>query len=142
MSAVPVTATRRFALPLAALAAIVVAGIGDAAVAAITVAAGASPDFVPLQPGAYLFFTVIGIVVASVAWWLISRTSRAASTMRWLAPAVVLVSLVPDILVGVNDGLPNASWTAVVGLMVMHLVVAGAALLAFSRARPLHDART
>ncbi len=62
--------------------------------------------------------------------------------MRWLAPAVVLVSLVPDILVGVNEGLPNASWTAVFGLMVMHLVVAGAAVLAFSRACPLHDART
>ena len=139
MSAIPVTPTRRLALPLAVVAAVVVAGIADAAVAAVAVAAGASPDFAPLQPGAYLFLTVVGIVVASVAWWLISRTSRAASTMRWLAPAVVLVSLAPDIQLGATRSLPNTSWTGVVGLMVMHLVVAGAALLTFSRARPLHD---
>jgi len=44
--------------------------------------------------------------------------------MRFLAPAVVLVSLIPDVLVGVTRSEAGTTWAGVFGLMAMHLAVA------------------
>lgn len=57
-------------------------------------------------------------------------------TLNVLVPIVLLVSFVPDILVGVTRALPGTSWTAVAALMVMHLVVAACAVAAYRRFLP------
>ena len=120
---------------LAGLVAAVVALVGNTLVAQIALAAGASEDFTPLTPGAYGFFTVVGVIAGLVGWLLIRRRANAKATLRWLVPAVLIVSLIPDILVGFSDR-EGVSWGAVVALMVMHLVVTAAAVVSFSRWMP------
>ena len=125
---------------LAGLVAIVAALVGNAIVAQVALAAGASEDFQPLTFGAYAFFTVIGVVAGLVAWLLIRRTAKAAATLRWLVPTVLVVSLVPDVMIGFSDR-AGVSWGAVVALMVMHVVVTVVAVATFSRLLPVSGTR-
>jgi len=69
----------------------------------VALAAGASERFQPLTFAAYSFLTVVGVVAGLVGWLLIRRTARAATTLRWLVPTVLVVSLVPDLMVGFSD---------------------------------------
>lgn len=140
MTAVP--STSRSAPPwwLGVLVAIVVAVVLDVVIALITLAAGASDDFQPLKPGAYVFFTVVGVLVATAGWAAIRRTRRAASTLRWLVPTVLVISLVPDILVGADpSAMAGADWTGVIGLMVMHVAVAAVIVAMLIRTLPVTD---
>lgn len=122
------------------LAAIVVAIVLDIVIATLARAAGASDDFQPLDPPAYISFTVIGILVATAGWAAIRRTRRAASTLRWLVPAVLVVSLVPDVLVGADpSSMAGANWTGVVGLMAMHVAVAAVVVAMLVRTLPVTD---
>lgn len=121
---------------LAGLVATVAALIGNTVVAQIALAAGASEDFTPLTPGAYGFFTVVGVIAGLVGWLVVRRTANAPSTLRWLVPTVLVLSFVPDILVGFSDQ-AGVSWGAVVALMAMHVVVAVAAVATFSRLLPV-----
>ena len=119
-----------------------VAAVLNAVVATAAHAFGASHDFQPLQPSAYVPFTVFGVLVSAAAWAIIrARSSRPARVLRVLVPAVVLVSLVPDIMVGAGDSQPGTSWGAVVALMVMHLLVAAVAVPAYQRLLPLPTTR-
>lgn len=120
----------------------VVATALNAVVAAAAHAAGASDDFQPLQPSAYAPLTVFGILIGAAGWAIIrARSARPAGLLRTLVPVVVLLSLVPDILVGVSDSKPGTSWGAVIALMVMHVVVAAVAVPAFRRFLPLDSDR-
>ena len=121
---------------LAGVIATVVALAGNAVVAQIAIAAGASEDFQPLTIAAYGFFTVIGVVAGLVGWLVVRRRDNAAATLRWLVPTVLVVSLVPDVMVGFSDR-AGVSWGAVVALMVMHVVVTVAAVATFSRLLPV-----
>ncbi|WSG27682.1 DUF6069 family protein [Streptomyces europaeiscabiei] len=113
----------------------------NAVVAAIAHAAGASDDFEPLQLAAYAVFTVFGALAAAAAWAIIrGRSAHPARLLRTLVPVVVIVSLIPDIMVGVSDSRPGASWGAVIALMVMHVAVA--AVPAYQRLLPLPAPRT
>ena len=132
------TATRVTAgkIVLAGIVAAVVALVANTLVAQVALAAGASDDFTPLTPGAYGFFTVIGVIAGLVGWLLVRRTTNAAATLRWLVPTVLVVSLIPDVLLGFSDR-AGVSWGAVVALMVMHVVVTVAAVTTFSRLLPV-----
>jgi hypothetical protein len=121
---------------LAGLVAAIVALVGNAIVAQVALAAGASEQFQPLTFAAYGFFTVLGVVAGLVGWLLIRRSTNAAATLRWLVPTVVVLSLVPDVLVGFSDQ-AGVSWGAVIALMIMHVVVAAAAVATFSRLLPV-----
>ena len=121
---------------LAGVVSIVAALVGNAVVAQVALAAGASEEFQPLTFAAYSFFTVIGVVAGLVGWLLIRRTTNAAVTLRWLVPTVLVLSLIPDVLVGFSDR-AGVSWGAVVALMVMHVVVTVAAVTTFSRLLPV-----
>jgi len=120
---------------LAGVVAAVVALVGNTIVAQVALAAGASDDFTPLTPGAYAFFTVIGIIAGLVGWLLIRRRPNATATLRRLVPTVLVVSLIPDVLVGFSNR-EGVSWGAVAALMVMHVVVTVAAVASFSRWMP------
>ena len=121
---------------LAGLVATVAALIGNTVVAQIALAAGASEDFTPLTPGAYGFFTVVGVIAGLVGWLVVRRTTNAPSTLRWLIPTVLVLSFVPDILVGFSDQ-AGVSWGAVVALMAMHVVLTVTAVATFSRLLPV-----
>ena len=78
-------------------------------------------DYSHFQFRDYSKLTVIGVVVACVAWPIVTRISSAP---RWLffrlAILVTLVLLVPDLYI-LHQGQPAK---AVIVLMVMHLAVA------------------
>ncbi|MFG2126586.1 DUF6069 family protein [Streptomyces sp. NPDC048751] len=110
----------------------------NAVVAAIAHAAGASDDFQPLQLSAYAPLTVIGVLAAAAAWAIIrARSARPNRLLRTLVPVVLVVSLIPDVMVGVSASRPGTSWGAVIALMVMHVVVTAVAVPAYHRLLPL-----
>jgi hypothetical protein len=116
----------------------VVAVAVNAIVAATAHAAGASDDFEALQLPAYAALTVFGVLIAAAAWAIIrARLARPAPLLRILVPVVLIVSLIPDIMVGISDSQPGTSWGAVIALMVMHVAVAAVAVPAYRRLLPL-----
>ena len=130
------TSTKTGSVLLAGIAATAAALLGNTIVAQIALAAGASEDFQPLTPGAYGFFTVVGVIAGLVGWLVVRRRVNAADTLRWLVPTVLVLSLVPDVAVGFSDR-AGVSWGAVTALMVMHVVVTLAAVTSFRRFLPV-----
>ena len=135
-TAQPAPRTTTSKVLLAGLVATFAAIIGNTVVAQVALAAGASEEFQPLTAGAYGFLTVIGVIAGLVGWLLIRRTANAAATLRWLVPTVLVLSLIPDVLLGFSDR-AGVSWGAVIALMVMHVVVTVAAVSTFSRLLPV-----
>ncbi|WP_430379356.1 DUF6069 family protein [Streptomyces sp. B1-3] len=120
----------------------VVAVALNAVVAAIAHAAGASHDFKPLQLSAYAPLTVIGVLAGAAGWAIVrARSARPSPLLKVLVVVVVILSLIPDIMVGVSDSRPGTSWGAVVALMVMHVVVAAVAVPAYHPLLPLPAAQ-
>ena len=121
--------------------AVVAAAVVNAIIAAV--ARGpldASSDFQPLTAPVFLMWTVVGVVVAGLVWRLITqRSAHPARLLRWLVPTVVLVSLVPDVLVLVDDSMAGTSGIAVAALMVMHVATAAVAVPIFQRFMPAAD---
>jgi len=107
-------------------------------IALLAVAAGASADFRPLQPGTYIGLTVVGVLAGAAGWAGVRRWSRRpAGVLRPLVPAAVLVSLLPDVALLRTDLQPHTSGLAVAALMAMHVATAAVAVPAFARALPL-----
>jgi hypothetical protein len=119
-------------LVLAVVSASVVAALLCLLVAAGAHAAGASSAMLALTPAIFVPFIVVGVLAGAIGWSIIrARSRRPAAVLRRLVPVVLLVSLVPDVLVGVSRAMPGTSWTGVIGLMTMHVVVAACAVLAY-----------
>ncbi|MGW4215198.1 DUF6069 family protein [Lentzea sp. NPDC004789] len=124
------------------VAAAIAATALNAVVAAIAHAAGASSQFQALQLPTYAAFTVIGVLAGAAGWGIIrARARNPRRVLRALVPTVVLISFVPDLLVGATGSLPGTSWGGVAALMIMHVVVAAAGVAAYSRVLPLPLAR-
>lgn len=130
-------------LPRAAIAVVggsIVASLLDAVVAAIWHAGGASESFRPLHPSAYVVLTVLGLLAGTVGWCVVrARATDPARVLRVLVPVVLLLSFIPDVLVGSGgaSAMSGTTWGAVSGLMVMHVLVAAVALTAFRLLLPL-----
>ena len=142
MSVTSAPVARRSGLAVAAgiLAAAVVAVAVNALIAVIAHAFGASAAFQPLQFGAYAFLTVAGTLIAAAGWAAIRRwVKRPSAVLRWLVPAVLVVSFVPDLALLGSDAQPGTSGLAVVALIVMHVNVAAVAVPIFRRVLPLPD---
>ncbi|WP_088290777.1 DUF6069 family protein [Kineosporia sp. A_224] len=141
-AAVPV-ATRRDVGPGRALVVGAAAG-AVAAVANIAVSAlargplGASDDFVPLTPGPVVLWTIVGAVVGAVGWRLVvTRSARGRAVLAVLVPAVLVLSLVPDVALLVTGSTPGQTTMGVAALMVMHVLTAAIAVTAYRRAMPV-----
>ncbi len=107
---------------VATVASLVGALLADAALVAICTSVFPSTrGFVHFRFSDYAKLTVIGVVVACIAWPVVTRISSAP---RWLylrlAVVVTLVLLVPDLWI-LLQGEPAK---AVAGLIVMHLAIA------------------
>lgn len=136
----PVAHRSGLAVTAGILAAAVVAVAVNALIAVIAHAFGASDDFAPLQFGAYAFLTVVGTLIAAAGWAAIRRwTRRPSAVLRWVVPAVLVVSFVPDLALLGNDAQPGTSVLAVVALIVMHVNVAAVAVPVFRAVLPLPD---
>lgn len=78
-----------------------------------------APAVSGLTPPPLAVFTIVGVAVATTAWVLIGRRPGGARLLRVLVPVVLVVSFVPDVLLGVG----GTAWSAVVTLMLAHLAV-------------------
>ena len=136
-SAPPVRRFRALTVAGGLLAAAVVASLGDAVLALLARAGGASADFMPLHPTSYVPLTVIGTVLGAIGWVVVRRVAtNPAGLLRWLVPVAVVVSFVPDLAI-LGGGTPGSGPLAVVTLMLMHVVVAAVAVFAYRRVLPL-----
>jgi hypothetical protein len=115
------------------LAAIVAASVADAVLALLALAAGAPDDFKPLKASSYIFLTAVGVVAGAVGWAIVRKVSKDPEALvRWLVPTLVVVSFVPDFLLFGDGGA-----TGVGALLLMHVVVAAAAVFTYRKVMPL-----
>lgn len=134
MTVAPSTSTstgRGFAL--AVVVATVVASVVNTVISLIAQALGADASVIMgLQPALYIVFTLVGTAIGALGWVIVRRrAANPAALLRWLVPVVLVVSLLPDLqLLFVLGG-------GVTALMLMHLVVAAAAVTAYRRFQPL-----
>ena len=129
----------RIALPTALVASVVTSLIVEQIIAAIAHGAGAYPDFQPLTFGGLIRPTVVGLLIAVVVWEQVRRRAGyPVAVMRRLVPIVVVLSWVPDVVLGAThragaNHVVHTTWGEVAALMVMHLFVAAIGLGLFSR---------
>lgn len=108
-------------LGLAALA----AAVANTEIALIAAAFDDGGIGMGLSPAIYLPATLVGILVGAIGWTLIAR--RAPGALRSVVPAVLALTWVPDVLLLTR----GATIANVAGLMLMHVVVATAVVVAF-----------
>jgi len=83
---------------------------------------GIGEGFEPLGVGPTVFFTVVGVAGAVVVFGLILRFARRPIRLfRRVALAVLLVSLVPDVLMLFSGSMPGATVAGVLTLIVEHV---------------------
>ena len=124
----------------AALLIPIAASVGlAAAISALVRAVATIPsDFAPFKPSSYIGLIVVGVVAGAVGWLVVRRrAANSPGVMRLLVPAVVALSFIPDVLIGVTKSEAGTTWAGVGGLMAMHLAVAICAVAAFNRFLPL-----
>ncbi len=98
---------------------------------------GAPDEFKQLTIAVYGPLTVIGALLATVAWRLIvNHSGNAARVLRIVVPVVLVLSLIPDALLLSSDSQPGTTTGGVIALMLMHFGVAAAAVPAFRRLMP------
>ncbi|MCS0499075.1 hypothetical protein [Protaetiibacter mangrovi] len=130
----PAARTRTVALTvLVALAAVAIA-TSLLALAAGALGAGAFP---PLMPAVFLSFALVGTLAALAGWVLVVRlVRRSRAVLRVLVPVLAVVSFAPDIALLALGFIPGTTAVGVVALMLMHLVVVAAAVIAGRRIAP------
>lgn len=122
----------RIAIPFSALIVAVAAAVANALIALGAVALGAEVAG-GLQPVAFISLTVVAAIAGAAGWHIInSRAQRPEQVLRWLVPAFLLVSFIPDIAVGIGMG-----WLAAGALSLMHVATITIAILVYRRFMPL-----
>ena len=112
------------------------------AIGAIARAVGASSDFGPLTPTELVVPTIFGALVGGVGWWVIARRStRPWAIFRAVAPVVVVISLVPDVILWTDGTEQGTSPGAVAALMTTHVATAVVLVAAFQWLMPVDRSR-
>jgi hypothetical protein len=125
------------ALPAAIICAVVAGDLASYAISAIAHAAGVAHSFSPLQPATFSVLIVVGVLAGGLGWQLVrTRAARPGRLLSRLVPAVLLLSFIPDLLIGITGGL-HATWGGVAALMCMHVAVAAAAVTSYSLFLPV-----
>lgn len=131
------TASRARSAALSVLLAALASAAGAAALGLAASLLGATPGFPPIQPVIAAPFAVAGTLAAIGGWALIVRVvRRSAAVLRVLVPVLLVLSWTPDVVLLATGFVPGATPVAVVALMLMHLVAAGAAVVAGRRIAP------
>jgi hypothetical protein len=122
----------------------VVSVAGSLAIDAVLVAIGtaifpATRGYVHFRFSDYAKLTIIGVVIACLAWPIVTRISSSPRWLfAWMAVLVTLVLWLPDLYILVNGQPPRA----VAILMVMHLAIALVTYNSLVRIAPVTPART
>ncbi len=120
----PTTATLTSATALRLGVAVVAAAAVNTVIALAASALDDGGIGMGLNPAAYLPATVLGLLAGAAGWGLIAR--RNPKVLRVLVPLVLVLTWIPDLLL-LTAGATAAN---VVGLMLMHLAVTSAVVLA------------
>jgi len=118
----------------------VIASIANAIVAFAGLAAGADPALPGLTPGAYITFTIVGILIGAIGWALIGRARAAKRILAVLVPVVLVLSLIPDVAIAASG--TTAAMTAGITLGIMHLVTVAVAIPVYRVFLPLEAQRS
>lgn len=122
---------------LSTLAGGVVASIVNIVIGLAARAAGADPSQSGMMIGSEIFLSIAGVFGGAIGWAVVRRVSRRPGrALAVLVPIVFLVTLIPDLGVGISSG-TAAIWTAVVGLMLMHVATVAVAIPVYLRFLPL-----
>jgi hypothetical protein len=113
---------------VAVVAAVVAAALVNTVIALVVGALNDAPVEMGLSFAEYGSATLVGVLVGTAGWAMIRRRS----VLRIAVPVALVVSFVPDCLILLG----GATLLNVVGLMLMHIVVAAATVAALSRALP------
>lgn len=114
--------------------AIVAAVVANQIIRLIAVALGIGADFMPLSFGPPLFFSVIGVLGATIVFAIVARfAKRPLALFRTIALVVLVISLIPDVMLYTSQSMPGASLPAVVTLMLMHVAAWAICVQLFSR---------
>lgn len=117
------------------ITAVIIAVAVNAAIAAVAIAAGAPSTYGPLTFPAYALFTTLGVAAGWAGWVLVHRRARdPRRTLRVLVPVLTVLSFVPDLLLLAFGFIPGTTTSAVIALMLMHLVVVAVAVPAYAHA--------
>ncbi|NOX61328.1 MAG: hypothetical protein GXP42_05195 [Chloroflexi bacterium] len=113
----------------AALAAIIVSIIGNLVVRSVALALfQIPPEFEPFQIPRIAIFTIAGVIGAALVFaWVARGSTEPYARFRKIAIIVLVLSFLPDVGL-VLGGIPGATWPGAISLMVMHTVVAVAAV--------------
>jgi hypothetical protein len=116
----------------------IVALAANAVIAMAAIAAGADSGFSPLLVFVYGPFTVIGLLAAYAGWRIVRRRARNPRTvLRVLVPVLAVLSFIPDTVLAITGFIPDTTFTGVVALMLMHLVVVAIAVPLSGRLAPV-----
>jgi hypothetical protein len=127
------------ALPAAIISAVAAGGLASDVISAVAHAAGVSRSFSPLQPATFIALIVAAVLCGGLGWQLVrTRAARPERLLPRLAPIVLLLSFIPDLMLGISKGL-GATWGAVAALMCMHVAVAAAAVTSYSLFLPVRS---
>jgi hypothetical protein len=111
------------------------------AIADIAHGAGVNHTFAPLHFATYTALIVVGVIGGAIGWQVVrTRVTNPQRLLARLVPLVLLLSFIPDILIGVTKAATATTWGGVVALMAMHIVVAGAAVTSYLRYLPVSPA--
>jgi hypothetical protein len=80
-----------------------------------------SPTFMPLALGPPIIDTIFCVVVAILVFLKISSYPNGVRLWRYVATAVLVLSFVPDVLLGMSRGM-GGGWPEACALMIMHIV--------------------
>ena len=121
-----------------------VAGVlASTVIAAIAHGAGVSHAFLPLHFATFTVLIVFAAIAGALGWQLVrSRATNPSRLLARLVPLVLLLSFIPDVLIGITKAEAATTWGGVVALMTMHVFVATAAVgsyLHFLPVRSTHD---
>jgi len=129
------------AVPAAMVAAVVVGDLASVVIARIAHGAGVTHSFAPLHFATYTSLIVLGVIGGAIGWQLVrTRATNPHRLLARLVPLVLLLSFVPDVLIGITKAETGTTWGGVLALMAMHIVVATAAVGSFLRFLPVRPA--
>jgi hypothetical protein len=131
------------AVPVAVVTTAVAGILASTVISAVAHAAGVSHAFLPLHFATFTVLIVFAAIAGALGWQLVrSRATNPSRLLARLVPLVLLLSFIPDVLIGITKAEAATTWGGVVALMTMHVFVATAAVgsyLHFLPVRSTHD---
>lgn len=136
---VPIRTLKPIPLVAFGVVAIVIAIAVNAGIAYLTRSWDPNGTRIGLMLVAYGPMTALGVIVGTAGWATVrQRASEPRAVLRVLVPAVLAVSFIPGVVLLVLGN----SVLNVVGLWIMHLVVAAVTVTTASQVLPLADKNT